>query len=103
MRARKTAKSTVIGLVIGLIAGPFISNMVGWQVTRDKLYEEVRAAVVEQQALFCKERARAEVEDMSGLDYGARRDLAEKWAVMPGQESAKSEVISTCITKLAKS
>ena len=86
--------------MLGLVVGPFVSNMIGWQVTSGTLEEQVRAAVVEQQALFCVERVRATGQNLSGLDYGARRDLAEKWAVMPGQDSADYDVRYACSEKL---
>jgi hypothetical protein len=97
----RAAKPVVIALAIGLVIGPFVSNNIGWQVTSGMLEKAVRGAVVEQQALFCVERVKATGQDASTLDYSARRALAEKWAVMPGQKAADWEVISVCSSKLA--
>ena len=88
--------------MLGLVVGPFISNMIGWQVTSGTSEEKVRASVVEQQALFCVERVRATGQDMSGLEYSARRDLAEKWGVMPGQDSTDYDVTYACSEKLGE-
>jgi len=94
------AKPAVIALAIGLVVGPFVSNNIGWQVTSGMLETKVRVAIVEQQALFCVERVKATGKDASKLDYDARRALAEKWAVMPGQKAADWEVVSVCSNKL---
>ena len=59
----ETMKPRAIALAIGLVVGPLISNYAGWQVTSGTSQGAVRAAVVEQQALICEERARAEVKD----------------------------------------
>ena len=95
-------KPVVMALALGLVVGPFISNMIGWQVTSGTLEEQVRAAVVEQQALYCLERVRATGQILSGLEYGARKDLAKKWAVMPGQDSAEYDVTYACAEKLGE-
>ena len=95
------ARPAVIFIGIGLVVGPFISNIIGWQVTSGHLEKEVRAATVEQQALFCEGRARADVGDTSDLDWSARRELADKWAVMPGQDTADATVSVACARKLA--
>ena len=95
-------KPVVMALALGLVVGPFISNMIGWQVTSGTLEMQVRAAVVEQQALYCVERVRATGQILSGLEYGARKDLAEKWAVMPGQDSAEYDVTYACAEKLGE-
>lgn len=97
----QTWKPALYALAIGLVVGPFISNQAGWQVTSGSLESQVRRAVVEQQALFCVERVRATGADAAKLDYGPRRALAEKWAVMPGQKDADYEVVSTCSLKLS--
>jgi hypothetical protein len=96
-----TAKPVVIALAIGLVAGPFISNYIGWQVTSSAAQAQVRAGIVERTALFCEERARAEVKDSGKLDWSARSDLAKKWAVAPGAPSAETDVTMECARKLA--
>ena len=93
-------KPIVIALALGLIVGPFISNMIGWQVTSGALEEQVRTAVVEQQALFCVERIRATGQDTSGFEYSALKDLAKRWSVMQDQDSADYDVAYACSVKL---
>ena len=97
----ESAKPKVMYLVIGLIAGPFISNMAGWQVLSSTARDQARAGAIEQQALFCAAGARTEVADTSKLDYSARSALAKKWAVMPGSTTAESDVTNACAKKLA--
>ncbi|HJQ56131.1 MAG TPA: hypothetical protein VJ890_04455 [Vineibacter sp.] len=96
----ETIKPRAIALAIGLVMGPFISNFLGWQVTSSSAQRQLSQSVTEQQALFCEARARADVKEPSKLDYTARRNLAEKWAVMPGKTSAESGVVSACADKL---
>lgn len=95
------AKPLAIALAIGLVAGPLISNFVGWQVTSGTARAEVQAGIVEQQAMFCAARARADVPTAATLDWTARYDLAVKWAAMPGSAPADSDVTSACARKLA--
>lgn len=93
-------KPRAIALAIGLVMGPFITNFLGWQVTSGSAQRQLTQSVTEQQALFCESRARADVKEPGKLDYTARRNLAEKWAVMPGKTSAESGVVSACADKL---
>jgi hypothetical protein len=95
------AKPMAIALVVGLIAGPLISNYAGWQVTGNAARARVEAGIVEQQALFCDVRARADVAKPQSLSFDARYDLAKKWAIMPGATEALSGVASACAGKLA--
>jgi hypothetical protein len=97
----KTAKPAAIALLVGLIAGPLISNYAGWQVTSRAAHAQAQAGIVEQQALFCEVRARADVTKPQSLGFEARYDLAKKWATMPGATEALSNVASTCAGKLA--
>lgn len=99
--AWESAKPKVMYLIIGLIAGPIITNMAGWQVLSGTAREQVEASITEQQASFCAVRARSEVPVTSQLDYTARNDLAKKWAVMPGATTAQPDIISACARKLA--
>ena len=96
----QSVKPKLMYLVIGLIAGPLITSIAGWQVLSGTARDQVRAGVVEQQATFCAFKARAEVADISKLEYGARYELATKWAVMPGATKFDSEVADTCARKL---
>ncbi len=96
-------KTIILAFAVGLLVGPFISGMMGWQVTSTTLQEKVHSAVVEQQVKFCTARARAAVEDPSKLEYTARYELAQKWAIMPWLTSADSEVSTGCSNELAES
>lgn len=97
----KVAKPAAIALAIGLVAGPLISNYAGWQVTSRTARAEIRAGIVEQQAMFCAARARADISAPGQLDWTARYELAVKWAAMPGAGPAESDVTSACARKLA--
>jgi hypothetical protein len=96
----RTAKPAAIALAIGLVAGPLISNYMGWQVTNRTAQAEVHAGIVEQQAVYCEARARADVPAAGALDWTARYQLAVKWAAM-GTAPADSDVTSACARKLA--
>ena len=95
------ARPAAIALAIGLVAGPLISNSIGWQVTSSTARAQVHAGIVEQQAMFCEVRARADMPTAATLDWTARYELAGKWAVMPGSAPADSDVTSACARKLA--
>ena len=95
------ARPAAIALAIGLVAGPLISNSIGWQVTSSTARAQVHAGIVEQQATFCEARARADMPTAATLDWTARYELAGKWAVMPGSAPGDSDVTSACARKLA--
>jgi hypothetical protein len=95
-------KPRLLFLVIGLIAGPEITNVAGWQITSLALQRHVHAAIVAQQALFCEAKARAEVQGTIKLDRIARTELAEKSAVMPGATTTNIDVVRACANKLAR-
>jgi len=97
----KTAKPLIFAFAIGLIVGPVTSNYLGWQVTSRTAEAEIHAGIVEQQALFCEARARADVTAPEKLGWEARYELAKKWAVMPGASEPPSGVASACASKLA--
>ena len=97
----ETAKPLALAFVVGLIAGPLVTNYLGWQVTSRTALAEMRAGVVEQQALFCEARARADVAAPDKLGWDARYELAKKWAIMPGSTEPPSGVASACASKLA--
>jgi hypothetical protein len=88
--------------MVGLVAGPYISNALGWQVTSGTALARERAGIVEQLALVCDAQARTEVRDPTKLDRNARGDLARKWAVMPGRTSADLDVTTACAGKLER-
>ena len=97
----ESAKPKLMYLVIGLIAGPLITSLAGWQVLSGTARDQLRTGLVEQQAAFCAVNARTEVADTSKLDYSARYELANKWAVMPGATKAESDVTNACARRLS--
>jgi hypothetical protein len=99
-----TAKPLAIALAIGLIAGPIISGFAGFQVRTSTAQAAARDGVVEQQALFCAERARgarATTGAAAPLDWQARSELARRWAAMPGSTTADPDVVYACSGKLS--
>jgi hypothetical protein len=97
----QTAKPKVMYFAIGLIAGPLLTSFAGWQVLSGTARDQARAGVVELQAVICAAQARTEVADTSKLEWTARSDLAKKWAIMPGANTADPDVAGTCARKLA--
>ena len=95
------AKPVLMGLAIGLIAGPIISGFTGFQVRTSTAEAAATAGIVEQQAMFCAERARAATPDTATLSYQGRSDLARQWAAMPGTTSVNPDVIFACSGKLS--
>ena len=94
------AKPIAIGFALGLVAGPVISGFIGFQVRTSTAQAATRASVVEQQATFCAERARAASAGTALLDWRERTDLARKWAAMPGSAIVDPDVVYTCSGKL---
>ncbi len=94
----------ILFLVIGLVLGPFVTNWLGWQVTAGTMESAVEEAVVAYRAGLCAERARSDPEATSDVikDYTARRKLAEKWAVLPGEETTVRAVVTECSSRLAE-
>jgi len=97
----ETAKPLAFAFAIGLVTGPLVSNYVGWQVTSRTARADLHAGIVEQQAIFCEARARADVSAPDKLGWDARYELAKKWAIMPGATEPPSGVASACASKLA--
>ena len=100
LRETVAAKPIAIGLAIGLIAGPIISGFAGFQVRTSTAQAAARAGIVEQQAAFCAERARAASSGTALLDWQGRTDLARKWAATPGSTVVDPEVVYACAGKL---
>ncbi|WP_341896475.1 hypothetical protein [Ferrovibrio terrae] len=96
-----TIKPLALMLALGLVAGPLISNYVGWQVTRGSADRQSTASAVDQQAMICSALAKVENGNPGALDWSARRELAEKHAIMPGRTVADSGVVNACIGKLS--
>ncbi len=94
-------KPILIGFAVGLILGPFISGSLGWQVTGGTMKENVRNAVVSQQASMCEYLARQAVERPDELNYTKRRTLAEKYASFTWDTDVDYSVVSDCTDKLA--
>lgn len=81
----ETGKPVVFALIGGLIAGPIISGMIGFQTRTSTAEAAMHASVVEQQAMFCAERARASLPaDAARIDWSRGYELAKQWAPMPG-------------------
>jgi hypothetical protein len=97
----RSAKPLLIAVAVGLVTGPLISSYAGWQVTARTSQALVRAGIVEQQALICEGRARAEVKEPEKLDWSARGGLAKKWAVLPGVAATDSDAAHACAGMLA--
>ncbi len=97
-------KPRILFLVIGLVLGPFITSWLGWQVTAGTMEGAVGEAVVSYRAGLCAERARSDPEATSDAlnDFSKRREFAEKWAVLPGEEETDSDVVRECNSRLAK-
>lgn len=101
----EVGKPVVLALVGGLIAGPILSGMLGYQVRTSTANAALHAGVVEQQAMFCQERARAALPaDAGKIDWARGYDLAKQWAVMPGSAAgatADPDVRQACARLLA--
>jgi hypothetical protein len=97
----ESLKPKIVYLVIGLVAGPILSGMLGLQVLSSTAASQVKTGTVDLQATFCAATAHAETADTTKLDYTARNELAKKHAVMPGGTAADSDVVSACAKKLA--
>jgi len=95
-------KPRILFLVIGLVVGPFISGWLGWQVTAGTMDSAVSDAVVSYRAGLCAERARSDSETTAAMlgDRSGRRELAQQWAVLPGEEKADSAVVRECTQRL---
>src|SRR5260370_26477301 len=97
----ETAKPLVFAFAVGLITGPLVSNYIGWQVTSRTAQADMRAGIVEQQALFCEGRARGDVPAPDKLGWDARNELAKKWAIMPGATQPPSGLASAWASQRA--
>lgn len=96
------AKPILLGLGIGLVAGPIISGMAGFQMRTSTAQTQLRDGIVAQQAIFCADRAHADTPDSSRLDWTARNDLARRFAMMPGSSQVDYEVVRACADRLAR-
>lgn len=98
----KAVRLPAMALTIGLIAGPLISNAMGWQVTRSTAERQSHTSAVHQQALVCAAMARVDTPETADLSWSARRELGDKFSVMPGRTLAEPDVASACTDLLGK-
>jgi hypothetical protein len=101
MKQWASKKPVILGLLAGMLLGPLVSGMMGWQVSSAFLVRSVHNAEVKQQVAFCEMRARAAVKNPGKLEYSDRYDLAKVWAKMPGISEVDSDVVSGCTNGLA--
>ncbi len=96
-----TLKPFAIGAAGGLLAGPILSGMLGYQTRTSTADAAMRASVVEQQAAFCQERARAALPaGAARLEWGRAYDVARDLSAMPGG-SPDGDVRLACARKLS--
>ena len=106
MRARLATqweywKPIGLAAIGGLIVGPILSGMLGFQVRTSTAEAATRASVVEQQAMFCQERVRASLPaDAGKIDWSRGYELAKQWSAMPGG-TADAEVQQACARRLS--
>lgn len=96
------AKPLLLALGVGLVAGPVISGMTGFQVRTSTAQAMARNGVIEQQATFCADRARADTAETASLGWSARNDLARRFATMPGGTTIDPDVARACADRLAR-
>lgn len=94
-------KGVFIAFAAGMLVGPFVSSYLGVQVTSRSARAELHSGLVDLQASMCDARARMETKMPGKLDWNARRDLAAKFAAMPGRDTVDAEVVNRCSDKLA--
>ena len=93
-------RTVIYALGIGMLLGPLVSSVAGYQVRSSTAEARVHEAVVEQQARFCEERARAATAATGRLDWNRSYELARQWAKMPGAPAAEHDAIQACIRRL---
>lgn len=101
----ESGKPVVLALIGGLVAGPILTGMFGFQVRTSTAATAAHAGIVEQQAMFCHERARASLPaDAGKLDWNRGYELAKQWGAMPGAAAGTPvdpEVQQACARRLA--
>lgn len=89
-------------LAVGLVAGPIISNAMGWQVTGRTARALAHDGVVEQRALQCEQRARAGNVDFSKITWTEQWELAKASSVgIPGSGPDDAEMTLVCARRLS--
>lgn len=84
--------------IIAFVAGPLFFTWIGWLVPGGEIAKAETKALVSYKAQRCVKRAMADpgvTPDMLN-DYSKRREIANKHAVMPGDEEADRGVNSEC-------
>lgn len=92
----------LIGLVIGLVAGPLLAVQFGWLASNGTVEARVSSAVSNQQAAMCAYLARQNNPDTSEMGYDERRALAREHAALPWQTKAQDDVVFACLERLGE-
>ncbi|MEO3473211.1 hypothetical protein AAFN86_15180 [Roseomonas sp. CAU 1739] len=97
------AKPLLLALGVGLVAGPIISGMMGFQMRTSTAQTLAHNGVVEQQAVYCADRARVDTPDPARLDWSARNTLARRFTTNPpGGTTVDPDVARACADRLAR-
>jgi hypothetical protein len=97
------AKPLLLALGVGLVAGPIISGMVGFQMRTSTAETLAHNGVVEQQAIYCADRARADTPGAKDLDWSARNTLSRRFTTNPpGGTDIDPDVARACADLLAR-
>ncbi len=105
------SKSKLSTYVVGALAGAVIVLVAGFWIgpltTRGALADAVEVAIVEQQAIFCAERGRADPSydqaSFSALDLSGKRDFAARFATFEGQSTAAGRSVATACRVMLES
>lgn len=96
-------KPVLLALCVGLVAGPIISGMAGFQMRTSTAQTLIHESAVEQQAISCANRARRDTPDTKGLDWTTRNNLARRFATDPaGGTDIDPDVARACGDRLAR-
>ncbi|MFQ6024390.1 MAG: hypothetical protein ACE5NW_16875 [Acidiferrobacterales bacterium] len=89
--------------IIAFIAGPLFFMWIGWLVPGGEIAKAETKALVSYKAQRCVKRALADPEVTPDMlnEFSKRREIADKHAVMPGDEKADPGVSSECNSLLA--
>jgi len=89
----------LIYLAVGLLLGPVIANLAGWQLTAAQVQNQTDAKIIEEQIRACVTKARLEAPAASMLSFAERDELARKWASSSG--AIGNKVYKGCARQLA--
>jgi hypothetical protein len=103
---KEEIKSKLSTYAVGGVGGAIIVLILGFWVgpltTNGAVAEAVDGAIVEQQALFCAERARLDPSYVNAAAFGerdsnAQRDFATRFAAFEGQTTSSTRaVVNAC-------